>query len=81
MEARFGEALWTCGIGGVESGLPSGAHGLDATVEDVGGRKKREARVVMLVVVPTEELLQPSAAVKWRCYLAVGRELRQILLA
>jgi hypothetical protein len=48
-------------VRGVERRLAHGAHFLDASVEDIGRREECEAGVMVLVVVPAEELLQPPA--------------------
>ena len=58
------EALGVLGVRGIEGGLARGADGLDATEEDVGGREEREARVMVLVVVPAEEALQPATSLE-----------------
>ena len=59
-----GEALGVSGEGVVESGLTDRAYLLDAAVEDVGGGEEGQADVVMVVVVPAEEVLEPAARVE-----------------
>ena len=48
-------------VRGVERGLAHGADFFDASEEDVGWREEREAGMMMLVVVPAKEILQPPA--------------------
>ena len=50
------EALRMCGVHRVQGCLPYRAHLLDATEVHICGGEQRQARVVMLVVVPAEEL-------------------------
>ena len=50
-----GEALGVGGVAGVERSLACGSDDRDAAVEDVGWGEEREARVVMVVIVPAEE--------------------------
>jgi hypothetical protein len=59
-----GEALGVGGVGDVERSLACGGDDRDASEEDVGRREEREARVMMVVVVPAEEVLQPAAPVE-----------------
>jgi len=49
---------------GVERGLAYGGDLGDAAVEDIGWGEQGEARVVMVVVVPGEEVLEPRASVE-----------------
>ena len=58
------EALGGRGVREVERDLARGGDHLHAPEEDVGGREEREARVVMVVVVPAEKVLQPSSSVE-----------------
>src|SRR4051812_18615798 len=53
-----GEALWMRAVCGVERGLAYSGDLGDAAVEDIGWCEQGEARVVMLVVVPGEEVLE-----------------------
>ena len=55
------ETLGVCVVRGVECRLAHGADGFDASEEDVGWREKREAGMMMFVVVPAKEVLQPPA--------------------
>jgi hypothetical protein len=52
------------GIGAVERWLPRSVQDADAVEEDIGGREKREPGVLMVVVVPPDEILEPSACMK-----------------
>jgi hypothetical protein len=36
----------------------------DAIEEDIGGREEREPRVLMVIIVPPDEFLEPSACMK-----------------
>ena len=58
------EALGGGGVGEVERDLADGRDDGHAPEEDIGGREEREARVVMVVVVPAEEVLQPPSSVE-----------------
>ena len=49
---------------GVERGLAYGGDLGDAAVEDIGWSEQGEARMVMVVVVPGEEVLEPRACVE-----------------
>ena len=49
---------------GVERGLSYGGDLGDAAVEDIGWSEQGEARMVMVVVVPGEEVLEPRACVE-----------------
>ena len=59
------EALRVSGVRGIERSLARGAYGLHAAVEDISGYEECQAGMVVLVVVPAEEFLQPGAAVKF----------------
>ena len=58
------ESLGVSLVGVVECGLSDGADVLDAAVEDVGGREEGERGVVVLLVVPAEEVLQVAACME-----------------
>jgi hypothetical protein len=58
------EALRVRCVGSVQRRLPKDAHLLDTTEENVSRREQREVRVVVLVVVPPEEGLEPAAGVQ-----------------
>ena len=65
-----GRAIWKpfrvrC-VGGVERSLADDANGFDASVEDVGGRRKREPGMSMRVIVPAEELLHEALRLRRR---------------
>ena len=57
------EAVWVSHKGFVEGGLPSGMDGLGRAVVDAVWGHVADARVLMLVVVPGEELLTESACI------------------
>lgn len=59
-----GETVGMGCVGGIERALAGGAHLLDMPVEHVSGREEREAGVVMLVVVPAEEVPDPRSTVQ-----------------
>ncbi len=54
------EAVWVGQEGFVQGGLPSGMDGLCRAVVDAVGGHVADARVLVLVVVPGEELLTES---------------------
>jgi hypothetical protein len=54
-------------MGRIKGGLANESNCLDATKEDVSGRKQREVRVVVFVVVPTEEWGKPASGVQLAC--------------
>ena len=56
------EALGVRGVRGVERSLSRGGDDLDASVEHVARREERKGRVVMILVVPVEEVPEPRAA-------------------
>ena len=51
-------------VRGVERGLADGCDGGYAAVEDVSRGEKGESCVVMVVVVPGEEIAEPGAAME-----------------
>ncbi len=57
------KAFGVRGVGGIERTLPNGSNVLDATIEDVFRREEGEPGVMVLVVVPAEELLEPATSV------------------
>ena len=61
-----GEALRVRTVRGVECGLACRRDLGDAAVEDVGRGEQGQARVVMVVVVPAEEVAEPGAAMERR---------------
>ena len=58
------EATWVQGVRGVERFLPDGDHDCDATEEHLCRGKEGEPGMLMLVVVPPEEGLEPAARVR-----------------
>ena len=57
------EAVWVGRKGFAQGGLPSGVDGLCRAVVDAVWGHVADARVLMLVVVPGEELLTESACI------------------
>ena len=45
------------GVGGIQGDLSAGSNLVDASVEYVRGGEKRKRRMLMIVIIPGEELL------------------------
>ena len=54
------------GVGGVEGDLPAGGDFFDSAVEYLCWCEERKSRMVMIVIVPSEELLTPGSTVRGR---------------
>jgi len=68
------EALGMCALGGVERGLAGCG---DAAVEGLGRCEQGEADVMMMVIVPGEEVAEPGAAVEnWASLYGLALETR-----
>ena len=53
-------------VGVIERGLAAGSDLFDAAVEYLGGREECKPRMLMIVIIPSEELLTPGARMDGR---------------
>ena len=54
------------GVGGIQGDLSAGSDLVDAFVEYVRWCEERKRRMLMIVIIPDEELLTPRASVSGR---------------
>ena len=64
--SAVGEAFGMSRVGVIESRLATSGDVLDAAVEYIGWGEEGKSRVLMIVIVPGEELLAPGTCVSGR---------------